>query len=154
MDLYLVQHGEAAAEEVDPARPLTEQGRAQVARVARAARRMGVSVTRIHHSGKLRAHQTAEVLARELGLGSGVSKVDGLAPNDDPTTARRLVETLEAPVMLVGHLPHLSRLTSLLVAGDASREIVAFRMGGIVCLARGGDGTWRVRWALPPEACV
>ncbi|MCK4450112.1 MAG: hypothetical protein KAX26_05930 [Anaerolineae bacterium] len=38
--------------------------------------------------------------------------------------------------VLVGHLPFLDRLASLLVTGDADHSIVRFQMGGIVCLVR------------------
>jgi len=50
----------------------------------------------------------------------------------------------------VGHLPHLSRLTSLLLVGDPTREIVSFRMGAIVCLTREEEG-WRLKWILTPD---
>jgi phosphohistidine phosphatase len=151
VELYLVQHGEAKPEEQDPARPLTDRGREDAARVARAAARSGLRVTAIHHSGKLRARQTAEILAAELKPEKGVSQLDGLAPNDDPHLAERVALRQSAPVLLVGHLPHLSRLASLLLVGDPSREIIAFRMGGMVCLDRGDEGLWRLRWALVPE---
>jgi phosphohistidine phosphatase len=52
--------------------------------------------------------------------------------------------------MLVGHLPHLSRLASWLLIGDPGKEILRFRNGGIVCLARAG-GRWLLQWILAPE---
>ena len=61
--LYLVQHGEATKETEDPARPLTEHGRQEVVKVARALARVRLGVSVIAHSGKLRARQTAELLA-------------------------------------------------------------------------------------------
>ena len=60
MKLYLVQHGEACAEDVDPERPLTAQGRADVERLAAFLQQAGIQVGRVIHSGKLRAEQTAE----------------------------------------------------------------------------------------------
>jgi phosphohistidine phosphatase len=150
MELFLVQHGEAKPEQEDPERPLSDRGRADVERTARAAARIGLEVGAIRHSGKLRARQTAEILARELKPAGGVSELPGLAPKDDPAAARRAVEALSAPLMLVGHLPHLSRLASSLLVGDPEKEIVAFQMGGIVRLVE-TDGRWRVRFALTPE---
>ena len=61
--LYLVQHGEATKETEDPARPLTEHGRQEVVKVARALARVRLGVSVIAHSGKLRARQTAELQA-------------------------------------------------------------------------------------------
>ncbi len=52
--------------------------------------------------------------------------------------------------MLVGHLPHLRRLASLLLVGDPEREIIRFRNGAIVCLVQ-GDGHWLLQWVLTPE---
>lgn len=150
MELYLVQHGEAKAETEDAARPLTDGGRQTVERMARAVARAGLRVDRIAHSGKLRARRTAEILAAELRPPGGLAALAGLAPSDDPAIARRVVAELTAPALLVGHLPHLSRLASLLVVGEQAPEIVAFRMGGIVCL--GDDaGRWRVQWILTPD---
>src|SRR5437867_6783806 len=150
MDLYLVQHGEASPEAGDPTRPLTDRGRLEVERVARAAGRAGLRVAHIGHSGKLRARETAYIFAAELQPSGGAVELAGLAPLDDPTVAARLVAEATEPTMLVGHLPHLTRLASLLLVGDPGREIVAFRMGAIACLGRAEDG-WRVQWILTPE---
>jgi len=38
--------------------------------------------------------------------------------------------------MLVGHLPHLSKLTSLLLINDENREIVKFRYSSCLILSR------------------
>jgi phosphohistidine phosphatase len=150
MDLYLVQHGEAKPEADDPARPLTERGRKEVERVARAAARLGHRVARIRHSGKLRARQTAEILAAALRPPAGVEEMAGLAPNDDPERTARVLAEVEEPWLLVGHLPHLSRLASLLLAGDPDRPLIAFRMGALVGLGQEGGG-WRLRFILTPE---
>ena len=150
MELYLVQHGEAKAEQEDPARPLTDRGRQEVQRVARAAARIGLEIAEIAHSGKLRAQETAEILAAQLQPARGLSHRTGLAPMDDPATARQAVEQAAEPIMLVGHLPHLGRLASLLLVGDPSKDVIAFRMGAILCLGR-EHGQWRLKWILTPE---
>ncbi|MBI4420401.1 MAG: phosphohistidine phosphatase SixA [Gemmatimonadetes bacterium] len=153
MLVYLVQHGEAASEQEGPERPLTPRGRTEVSRVARAAARIGVQPEVIWHSDKLRARQTAELLAAELTPPESLRQVSGLAPKDDPATAAGQVAAAAAPVMLGGHLPLLSRLASLLLIGDPSKEVIAFRMGGMVAL-EGTEAGWRVTWMLTPETCV
>ena len=65
MKLYLMRHGEAEPKRVDPARPLTEQARRDMDRVADCAARMGLDVGQIRHSVKTRAEQTA-VLGKAL----------------------------------------------------------------------------------------
>lgn len=150
MDAYLVQHGEAKPESEDPARPLTDRGRDEVRRVARRAAALGLPMAEIRHSGKLRARQTAETLAEHLSPLRGVREMEGLAPTDDPRQALLAVESALEPVILVGHLPHLSRLASTLLAGDSGRDIVRFRMGAIVCLVKAEAG-WLLQWILTPE---
>ena len=151
MRLYLVQHGEAKREEEDPARPLTDRGREEVERVSSYAAKIGVRVERILHSGKLRARQTAEIMAKHLKPPKGVERADGLEPLADPKVWAERLRGVEGDLMLVGHLPHLSRLTSLLLTGREDVEPVAFRMGGIVCLERDEEGKWRMQWIVRPE---
>ncbi len=150
MLVYLVQHGQAVPEAQDPTRPLTEGGRKEVERVARHAGTLGVRVSEIWHSGKLRALQTAEILKGELRPEPALREQRGMSPSDDPSLMIPRLEPAADPVMLVGHLPHLGRLASLLLIGDPSRGIIRFRNAGIVCLAR-GEGGWAVEWLLPPD---
>lgn len=150
MEIYLVQHGKAKSKEEDLERPLTEEGRNEVTSVARHAAKMGLKVSQILHSGKLRAKQTAEILAKNLSPEEGVKEGEGLSATDDPERARSMIERAEQPLMIVGHLPHLSRLTSSLVVGAPENEIVRFREGGIVCLTKTED-KWVLGWFLTPE---
>ncbi len=112
---------------------------------------MGVALGRIEHSDKLRARQTAEILAARLRPAKGVAQVAGLAPNDDvESTYKRLNEETES-VMIAGHLPHLSRLASRLLENDPERVLLKFQMGGVVKLERDSDGRWTVSWMLMPD---
>lgn len=152
MQLYLVQHGEAKPKSEDAARPLTEQGRDDVARVAAFARRAGVAVHQIRHSGKLRAEQTAAILAELLEPVDGVVALPGLAPLDDAGPVAELLSRETRPLMLVGHRPFMDRLAGLLVTGDKDRGVVSFQKGGIVCLERDPKAwTWAVRWVVTPD---
>ncbi len=150
MQVYLVQHGLAKSREEDAARPLTAEGRDEVERVATAAAAAGVHPASILHSGKARAQQTAEIFAARLKPADGVRAMQGLDPTDEPQRARETLEGAEAPLMLVGHLPHLSRLASLLLADSPEREIVGFRNAGVVCLER-QERHFGIRWILTPE---
>jgi phosphohistidine phosphatase len=152
MRLYLVQHAQSKRKEEDPSKPLSTKGWQDIRRVSRyAEKRLRIQVAQILQSGKLRAKQTAEVLTEHLHPAQGVAVADGLDPLADPTMwAARLAEATES-IMLVGHLPHLSKLAAQLLTGDTSREIVAFRNGGIVCLEKEENGSWAIRWAITPE---
>jgi phosphohistidine phosphatase len=153
MDLYLMQHGEAVRAEVDPDRPLAPEGRAHVAVVASHAAACGVRVDRVVHSGKTRAAQTAAILAAALGCADLV-EVAGLKPNDDAAAAARALVEPAAPgsLAVVGHLPSLERLASMLVAGDPDAHVVAFRNGGLVHLVPDATAAgYAVGWVVTPE---
>lgn len=150
MDLILVQHGEAVPKEIDSQRPLTARGREEAERIARAAAQHGVTVAGVWHSGKRRAAETAGILAAHLSPGNQPREMAGLAPDDDPRIAAEALGATRAQLAVAGHMPHLSRLTSLLVTGDPDLEVVAFRNGGLVALGRDGAG-WRIAWILTPE---
>jgi phosphohistidine phosphatase len=150
MELYLVQHGEAKEKEQDLDRPLTERGRQDVGYVASVTARMGLAPASIWHSGKLRARQTALIFAELLEPIEETREHVGLAPKDDPRALADEIRALEGGLMIVGHLPHLGRLAGLLLVGDADREVVAFRNGGVVCLEH-EHGGWRLVWILTPD---
>lgn len=152
MRLYLVQHAEAKSKEEDPARPLSGRGEEDIRRVARYLKEHAdIRVEEIKHSGKRRAEQTAQALAEELTPAKGSAKAEGLEPLADVELwAKRLAE-IDEDTMLVGHLPHLSRLAGRLVCGDGERKVVSFRNGGVVCLVRDEAGSWSVEWMLIPK---
>ncbi len=152
MNLYLVQHGEAVAKTEDPERPLSDKGWEDIQRVAAyVARRTDILIRQINHSGKTRARQTAELLAEAIQPPEGVSDVPDLAPMDDPSVWVSYLAETTRDLMLVGHLPHLSKLAALLICQDGTQKVVDFKMGGVVCVGRDEEGDWSVRWMVTPE---
>ena len=154
MRLYLVQHGEARPETEDPERPLTSRGVDEVKKVAGILRKLQIKCPRIIHSGKVRAKQTAEIIARGLEISPSLVQVSpGLNPKDDVRPwAEKLQKELDG-LMLVGHLPFLEKLASYLLCGDEGAELVLFRYGAIVCLEQKENKGWAIRWILTPEMC-
>jgi phosphohistidine phosphatase len=151
MQLYLVQHGAFKSETEDPQRGLTDEGRRVVEHMAQYLASVGVALDRIEHSEKLRARQTAEILAAALHPRAGTTQVTGIAPNDDVQSVRERLQTEADDLMLVGHLPHLSRLVATLLGVERDRTVVEFRMGGVVRLGRNEGGHWILHWAVIPE---
>ena len=148
MSLYLVQHGEATSEEVNPLRPLSEKGRSDGVKVAGFMKNAGVKAGEIWHSTKLRAKETAGILAETLVL-KAIEK-EGLAPNDPPALWIEEINKARESIIIVGHLPFLQRFASLLLTGSESREVVRFRQGGVVCLEKTDSG-WSIAWMVTPE---
>lgn len=152
MKLYLVQHADSKRKEEDPSRPLSERGWKNIRKMARYAEKyLRIQVTQIVHSGKLRAKQTAEVLAEHLHPAKEVVAAEDLEPLADPKLWKNCLAETTEDIMIVGHLPHLSKLAGHLLTGDESKEVVAFRMGGIACLQKDEDGRWTVQWIITPE---
>jgi phosphohistidine phosphatase len=151
MRLYLVQHGAALAKEADPQRPLSDTGREDVRALAGFLKGAGVRVERVWHSGKLRAEQTAQMLARAVLPRGKIEKVGGIDPDDDVVGFASDADVWEHDTLVVGHLPFLSRLTARLVGGDGQREVVAFQPGSLACLERREADHWVVLWMLRPE---
>ena len=151
MQLYLVQHGASKSEIEDPQRGLTDEGRRVVEHMAQYLASVGVEVERIEHSEKLRARQTAEILTAALHPRTGTKQVSGIGPNDDMQPMRERLQMEANSLMLVGHLPSLSRLVAALLGVERDRTVVEFRMGGVVRLSRNQSGQWALQWAVIPN---
>src|SRR5258708_4671778 len=147
MVLYLVRHAEAL--QADP-RPLSPFGRRQAEDMARRAAKAGARPARILHSGKLRAQETAEILAAALRTGQNtprdVRAVTGLRPDDDSESAAELARESAEDLMLVGHLPHMADLAACLLRTQAS---ISFPTATMVCLERGP--VWKLLWRITGE---
>ena len=151
MKLYLVQHGDALPKEVDPNRPLSEAGRHDVERLASFLAHGGLEFSRILHSGKARAQQTAEILALALGPDIDIAATSGIDPNDPLESFADKAKRWQENVLVVGHLPFLGRIVSHLIVGSDAAETVAFRPGSMACLERAETGNWTIAWLLQPE---
>lgn len=163
MLVFFMQHGPCLSEELDPTRPLSPVGRDLVSRSARGMRALGLDFDLLAASPKLRALQTARLVASVLGGG-----VEGTA---DPTGRRRVVTDsaflpLADPVsgveflrshadahriFIAGHLPNLARLASRLLTPGPEVNL-AFEHGGLACVETElGPAPGRLRLLTPAE---
>lgn len=151
MFLYLLQHGEAVPETVDPERPLTPHGREDLERMGDFLAGAGVEVTRVVHSGKLRARASADLIAAKLGGAAVIEEQKRILPGDSPEWLADVAATWRENVLVVGHQPFMGRFVSRLVLGKESPVMVDFTPGTVVCLARrGATGAWFIAWMLTP----
>lgn len=151
MRLYLLQHGDAVPEAMNRERPLSEKGRVDLKRLARFVGWSGFRAARILHSGKLRARQSAELLAPEMGEGAAPEATPGLNPGDPVEPVAAQAAGWPDDTLLVGHMPFLGRLAALLVCGDPERPVAAFQPGSMACLERDESGRWSIAWMLRPD---
>lgn len=162
MQLFLIRHAEAVALgsgriRDDEERPLTERGRGDVRRAALALRGKGVALDRILTSPRMRAVQTAEILACGLGhrgpvdslplLGRGDGWREGLEP-----ALEELAALGAGSLGVVGHNPDLSNLAAKLVGAPEGTvalpacAVCGFDLPGAAL----GDGG-RLAWWLDPR---
>jgi phosphohistidine phosphatase len=145
--VYLVHHGDAVGPDVDPRRPLSPEGRAEVDRIAALAAARGARPQIVWHSGKLRAKQTAEAFWRACNALAEFSATRDLQPDDPPQWMRDRLRGETRDILIAGHFPYLPRLLALLVTGGEAG--VDFPLNGIVALeTHDGGETWRELWRL------
>jgi phosphohistidine phosphatase len=150
--LHLLRHAHAgdAFEWVgdDDLRPLTSKGRKQAERLGRFMCEHDIRPDVIVSSPLVRAVQTAEIVAAELGM--TVRKDPRLASGFSQRELWALLDELGArEPLLVGHEPDLSSLLSYLT--DAPLPMKKGALATVDLETRLGDGEGVLCWLLPPE---
>ena len=154
MILYLVRHGEALSEVVSPQRALSEKGREDVLRAASFLERAGVRVAEIQHSGKPRAAETAEILARTISCPTVIPRA-GISPSDPVKPFLAEIRGRTEDLMVVSHLPFLAKATALLLSGVEELPVLTFQPASMACLVRGGaDNQWSLAWMMAPSVLI
>jgi len=155
MALFLVQHGISASKEIDPQKGLTDLGKADTEKIAQVAKSYNIQVEKVIHSGKIRAEQTATIFHQTLSTKTPLEKVSGINPMDDVREFIRSTKP-KSGLMVVGHMPFMERLVSLLTTGSEDIRVYQFQNSGIVCLDKeegegGGKSDWFIKWTLNPN---
>ena len=142
MDLFFMRHAAAEPREHyahDHQRPLTAPGRQQQRRVAQA---LCPILQPLHHllsSPLVRARQTAALVAEALAFPGQIEETAVLGAD---CTVGAILDLLhgyppQARLLCVGHEPHMSRLSAVLLDG-AGRSAIAFQPGAIIGLSFAG----------------
>ena len=151
MRVYLVRHGQAMTEEQNPDQPLSEKGRAEVDRVASFLRRSCQPISRIIHSPKTRARDTAMVLTQVLGLGDLIEEAaSGLGPMDSTDLLAQSIGQSDSDIMVVGHQPFMGRMVTRLTSSAEGSGFTGFTPGTVACLEK-EEGLWNLLWMVRPD---
>ena len=157
IDLFTLRQGEAGNRmtvvEKDSERPLTPEGRAEMQKIAKSLKGVGLQTNRICTSPLRRARETAEIAAKILKIPI-LEAWDELKPDGSKPALYRKLARLEnnSRLILVGHEPYLSSMIGEII-GTTSTRIV---------LKKGGIGKVRItsftprisgelRWLLTPK---
>ena len=145
--VYFAQHGLAIDKTDNPERSLSRAGIEQTNAIAKQLQLSANPISQIFHSGKLRALQTAEIIASTMNIRS-ISAIDHLSPNAAVTLVTKNLTINNA--LYIGHLPHLEKLVSELITNNQNKNIIKFQNSGIVCLEKGND-SYHIKWYLTPD---
>jgi phosphohistidine phosphatase len=79
----------------------------------------------------IRAHETAEIVARTLGRKDRLTVWEELAPDGDPDTICYHAAQFgaRATILIIGHEPSLSTLISRIISGDDTVSLVLAKGG-------------------------
>lgn len=155
MDLYFLRHGIAADREDwsedDTLRPLTEDGAERLAKIAAVLVRLRLGLTAVVTSPLVRARQTAEIVARALGLQDALEEDERLAPGFGLAQLDGILHAHPdaRALMLVGHEPDFSDAIGALIGGGR----VVCKKGGValVSLPDPGSLDGELVWLAPPR---
>lgn len=155
MKYYFVQHGKALSSEVEESRPLSDQGKSETHAIAAILNKNSIQISRICHSGKLRAAQTAQIIASELKVKSNTER-KGMKPNDDVSAFISSISSSDNAddTMYVGHLPQLQKAASFLLTRDETANSVIFQNSAVVCIEVSDEDDSRVAsilWFITPS---
>ncbi len=146
--LYFVQHGAAYTKNVDEKRPLSDNGSAEVKKVAIYLKNHKVVIKKIYHSKKLRAAQTATIFSDILAV-DYVSELSGMNPNDDP---HKLIKQItEDAIMYVGHLPNIQNVVANIIT-NSNNTVVKFQNAAVVCIEI-DNSMATIKWFITPNLC-
>lgn len=156
LELYLLRHAHAgnASEWTgdDAKRPLSAKGRRQAERLGRYLAELRFEPGSILTSPKLRALQTAQLVADSLGVGVVVD--ERLAGGLDLRVVEVIVsEDGGRQVMLVGHDPDLSDICGELI-GISYLPLKKGALARVDVSRPLAEGAGTLRWLLPPEVIV
>jgi phosphohistidine phosphatase len=153
MRLYFLRHGNAASRQEwsgdDALRPLTEKGMRTLDGVAAflADQRLGIDL--VVTSPLVRASQTAQLVAKRLGLADRLETDERLASGFGPAALGELVRSHAdlGALMLVGHEPDFSNTIGALIG----RGRVVCKKAGLACVNVLDIATMEgeLEWLLP-----
>jgi phosphohistidine phosphatase len=148
MKIYLLRHGKADWpnwDKSDDERPLTPDGREQVAAVAKLLARLEIAPS-IFTSPLPRASQTAEIAGKYLRQKVQVDSL--LRPGFDAGKLRKLLKDFSGnSLMIVGHEPDFTRTIFQLTGGETKLPKAGVALIELDTTSMKGE----LRWLVPPK---
>lgn len=159
MLLYIVRHGIAVDVgennvSCDEDRMLSSEGIRRTQLAARGLVSIGIRPERIISSPLCRALETAEIIEKELKRDLSIEILEDLSTDGSvQNTAEWLAQQPPQAMMIVGHMPHLNRLASLLLVNDSTLNLL-FKKAAACCISFPGNvepGRGGLEWLIQPK---
>ncbi|MBS0287899.1 MAG: phosphohistidine phosphatase SixA [Proteobacteria bacterium] len=151
MKLYLVRHGEAYSNEERFERPLNPRGQNEVLQIANFLKNDHCMVDKIYHSEKLRAIETAEIIANTLDLTNKLQMLPSLDPDEDVYKLIGDIHEFTQNILMVGHLPNLALLASFMINGNITTPSLSFLTATTACFEL-DNSAWKLKWSIDPQS--
>lgn len=160
LELYLLRHGiadEPGLGTRDADRELTAEGRKKLRQVFKVALDAEARPTLIVSSPYVRARQTAQLAAKQLGCEQEIVLSNALVPNAHPHEVWEEIRVYknEAKLLLASHEPLLSSTAAFLLNSPAL--LVDFKKGAIMRIDLDGftaQPRGVLKWYLTPRLAV
>ena len=159
MEIVVLRHGEAgkriAASSKDLERQLTVAGKEEVVDAARAMKGIGLEFDVIGTSPLKRARQTAETVAKVMGLKKTLQVWDELKPEGERKDLYRRLSKMkrDSSVLIVGHEPYLTTAIGELIS-EGRKASISLKKAGIAKLELSVFSPYpkaELRWLLTPR---
>ena len=144
MYLYLIQHARSKPVTEDPERGISSIGKKETLEICRYIKTEDIKTDEIWVSSKKRSQETADLITMNTSLENIIYEKDFLNPDDPVETAAKFINHRKKTIMIVGHLPFLSKLSSFLLTGSVNYQLIKYRNSGIVTLLYEND-MWSVK---------
>ena len=146
MKLYFVRHGEAEdLAPTDHSRELTERGKERINKSAQVLKRLGINPKAIYSSPRIRAKQTAQIIADALDM--EISITEEVNFGFDSSNIKTLIKKFNSndEIMFVGHNPDMSQIVHKMAGASVSMKKGGFaRIDVINHKTRRGDLVWLI----------
>lgn len=166
LDLFLLRHGDSGKITSDPS--LTVSGKQEIVMIARSIKALKLKFDAIITSPLERAIQTANIVAKVLGIHKEKNKItvwNELAPEGNRLRLFNKLHQfkMESTILIIGHQPYLSNLAyEIMSSGIMRKRAVGDRRATTIILKKGGLAKVRIislipsingelRWLLTPR---
>ncbi len=150
MKIYLLRHGDSAPLGIDNERPLSESGNEEISRLAEFIAKRNIHVSAIFQSEKLRARETAAIIATAISSETEPETLPELDPLAPVQPVAKMINSLNGDALFVGHMPFMGLLVSELTTRTQNQDVALFKTGTMVCLEKMEAARWVIRWMLNP----